>query len=421
MKSKLIALSLALAGLSGIATAAPVLQTCASMEVTHNSNIGLSYSLSCEAGDWHLKYTGSIPSGNEPVAAQYRLDVARPDGTSFTMNRTVNTPAPAHLGRMLVREAVLLDSGELALRDCKEFACTLYRPVGIKGSLAKSTITVTPEVKRLTDERAALAEALKQRTTQLKEQTTLVELQLQNVGALERQLADVQAQLKKATADYEATLAKAASAHDAEAKSLKEQAERDVARLTKESKDAQAAADSEWNAKLSSALNKADGEWGAKLAAMAAQRDSALESIKNLTAELAAAQDALKKQDAVHKDVIGGLEKVNAEISDELEKVRGQLDAANKAAESTKAYEFAIKDLVEQHNAQLAAVRQALPDTNFNGLLQELSIPKVVGAPNETAKAPVAEKEATPKAEAPATPTKKPVKAKLLKTKKVGN
>jgi len=421
MKSKLIALSLALAGLSGIATAAPVLQTCASMEVTHNSNIGLSYALSCEAGDWRLKYTGSIPSGNEPVAAQYRLDVARPDGTSFTMNRTVNTPAPAHLGRMLVREAVLLDSGELALRDCKEFACTLYRPVGFKGNLAKSTITVTPEVKRLTDERAELTEALKQRTAQLKEQTLLVERQMQNVGALERQLADAQAQLKKATADYEATLAKASTDHAAEVKALKEKAENDVTRLAGEAQKSQANADAEWNAKLAAALNKAEGDWGAKLAAMAQQRDSALESINNLTAQLAEAQAALKKQEAVYKDVIVGLEKVNADMSNELAKVRGQLDVASKAAEATQAYEFAIKDLVEQHNAQLAAVRQALPDTNFNGLLQELSIPKVVGAHQEAAKPAVVEQKAAPKVEAPAVQAKKPGKAKLLKTQKVGS
>lgn len=421
MKSKIVALSLALAGLSGIATAAPVLQTCAAMEVTHNSNIGLSYSLSCAAGDWRLKYTGSIPSGNEPVAAQYRLDVARPDGTSFTMNRTVNTPAPAHLGRMLVREAVLLDSGELALRDCKEFACTLYRPVGFKGNLAKSTITVTPEVKRLTDERAELAEALKKRTEELKQQTLLVELQLQNVGSLERQLADAQAQLKKATADYEATLSKAAMDRAAEVKALKEKAEGDVARIASEAQSGQAKADADWSAKLAAALNKADGDWGAKLAAMAQQRDSALESINTLTVQLTDAQAALKKQEAVHKEVVAGLEKVNAELSDELAKVRSQLDTANKAAEATQAYEFAIKDLVEQHNAQLAAVRQALPDTNFNGLLHELSIPKVVGAPHEAVKPADVAKTAAPKPDVPAAATKKQPKGKLLTTKKVGN
>lgn len=408
MKATLIAASLVLAGLSGVATAAPTIQTCGAMEVTQNSNIGLSYTMLCQAGGWNLKYTGSIPAGNEPVAAQYRLDAARQDGAKFTMNRTVNTPAPAHLGRMLVREAVLLDNGELALRDCQEFACTLYRPVGFKGNLSKATVTVTPEVKRLTDERAQLADALKTRTAELDAQTKTATSLKDKVSVLEKELADTKSNLVKTAATAADAVAKATTTHAAELAALQN-------KTAAEAKKAQETC----NDMIVSAVEKekaadvrAQGELKGLLAQANQARDYAVAQVTAGKKDLQAAADKWAAQDSAYKETIANLQKVNGDISSELAKLRTDLAAAQKAAEAVKAYDFVIKDLVAQHAAQVTAVRQALPDTNFGSMLQDLVVP-TVAAQQEPVKAVTLPAVITPPNDKATAPTVK--QGKLLK------
>lgn len=125
LKRVVLALGAALTLGLGAAQAAPSLQSCAPMEVTHTGTIGLSYTMSCTAGGWHLRYTGAVPAGSDEVNVQYQLQVRGADGASFNQQRMLTLPSPAHLGQMLAREAVLLDGGDLALRECKEPHCTL--------------------------------------------------------------------------------------------------------------------------------------------------------------------------------------------------------------------------------------------------------------------------------------------------------
>lgn len=166
---------------AGVANAEPSLQSCAPMEVTHSGTIGLSYSMACTAGGWQLRYTGAVPAGADEVNVQYQLQVRGADGASFNQQRTLTLPSPAHLGQMLAREAVLLDGGDIALRECKEPYCTLYRPLGHQKGLSKATVTVPPEVQKLRLEREQLA-------TQLAEKGALVAAQAHQLEQLTAEL-----------------------------------------------------------------------------------------------------------------------------------------------------------------------------------------------------------------------------------------
>jgi len=197
MKIRNFALAALLAVSAGAAVAQPTLQTCASMELAHVGELGVSYRLACDAGQWHLTYSGSLPAGTDPTTIQYQLTVQNGDGARFTLNRTVGVPSPAQLGQMLVREAVQLDNGNLALRDCKAYNCTLYRPLEAKGALVKAAVTVSPDVKRLQDERAQLLDSIAQRTAEL--------------TALKKDVEELRAQLQVAKAALEAERATAAA------------------------------------------------------------------------------------------------------------------------------------------------------------------------------------------------------------------
>lgn len=217
MRLKLIVLS-TLAMLAGAASAAPSLQSCSAMEITHSGTGGMSYTMSCLAGGWQLRYTGAVPAGNKPLDVQYQLAVTGADGAAFTQNRTVRLPSPASLGQVLVREAALLDNGDLALRECKDIGCTLYRPLGSAQGLAKATVTVTPELARLREEQRKLSAELDTRTQALalQEQSAkqlaaeLASAQARLSAALERnaaQAADHSAQLQAVEVAHRATLA----------------------------------------------------------------------------------------------------------------------------------------------------------------------------------------------------------------------
>lgn len=177
MKLKATFLSIALLGLMGAAQAAPSLQTCNPMEVVHNGNHGLSYSLACEAGGWKLNYSGSVPAGGAEVLAKYRLSVTGAQGEAFTHTRSVRLPTPNLLGQVLLREAVLLDNGDLALRECEPIGCTQYRPLGApKAGLTEATITGSQEIIRLKAEVLRLGELSDARLSDLtKAQAELAE------------------------------------------------------------------------------------------------------------------------------------------------------------------------------------------------------------------------------------------------------
>lgn len=201
MKLKTLALATLLA--AGGAHAAPVLQTCAPMEVTHNGASGLSYQLKCNAGDWTLKYSGSVPAGTDSVVAKYRVQALNGDGSNFTQSREVRLPSPALLGQALLREVVALDNGDLALRDCPEFSCTMYRPLASADKLAKASITVTPEIKRLAAEAARLNAELIKRHDALAAQTKKVATLEAQVQAMATQLATSDASLAAARAEFD--------------------------------------------------------------------------------------------------------------------------------------------------------------------------------------------------------------------------
>lgn len=201
IKSSLI--FLALGGLAFASTAAPSLQACNPMEVIHNGDRGLSYTMGCAAGGWKLSYSGSVPGGTEQVVAKYRLSVTGENGESFTRARQVRLPSSALLGQALLREAVLLDSGDLALRECEPVGCTLYRPLGAPG-LTQATITGSQEIQRLKAETLRLGDLAAARGEELATlQSTLADRQAE-VEALQGKVSRLSDTLTTTTQQSEA-------------------------------------------------------------------------------------------------------------------------------------------------------------------------------------------------------------------------
>lgn len=340
MKFKQIILALALAALAGGAAAAPSLQTCAPMEVTHAGDSGLTYLLACEAGAWHLHYAGTVPAGDDIVNAQYRLTVAGPGGTSFVQNRTVRLPSPAKLGQMLMREAVLLDSGDLALRDCKELGCTQYRPLTSGTELAKASVTLTPEAKRLRDEQLRLT----QEADRLRAEVAAVKLQ--------------------GIRDREAITAEEGKKSEKALTAAKEQLtayEVKVAARIKAENDAAAV--------------KLESERKGALSALTAEQASRAKQVATLEAEIArlmGVSATLTRERDLAQDA-------NKTTEADLAVTRKSLAYSLKYPMAQRAaYEFALAGLVAQHNEQLASLKRAMPDTNFAGIVDEISAPKVV-------------------------------------------
>lgn len=371
MKLKTIALAVLLAA-NGTAFAAPTMQTCTPMEVTHNGNSGLSYSLSCDAGGWSLKYTGSVPAGTESVLARYRVQVSNSDGTSFLHNRSVRLPSPSLLGQALIREAILLDNGGLALRDCEEFSCTLYRPVGAGSPSAsekvvKATITVTPEIKRLTEEATRLNAELAKRQSEL-------DAQNQKVAALQREVSTLTSKL----GGTEQTLSNAKAALE----NAKEQYAADIDGLLKSTKAesagaaAAAAAQSATQiAKLNEQLTNVSGALDAarkELAECAAAHDRAEEAKANAdvevaarTQQVAALQASLKAADAELKRVLDGVDAKMADLADkqtqseEVAALQLKLDAATAEVENLLAKVVKLENSLDAANQQLATAKAA--------------------------------------------------------------
>lgn len=342
MKKSILFATVALmaAGFSGQAAAAPTLQTCAPMEVTHSGAVGLSYNLSCEAGGWKLNYAGSVPAGTAAVAAQYRLNASHADGRSFTHNRSVRLPSPAMLGQALAREAVQLDSGDIALRDCPDYSCTLYRPLGSKGKASASTVTVTPEVKRLQDERLRLSENLAQRDKDLEAQTALA--------------ASLKTELDALKVVLESTQTRLAETH-LELLTLKDTAAQEQASSVTAAADAQ-------NKAVADAVLKSDAAWAV--------------TVNDLQGMVVDLNNRLNSQDGAYKEALNVLESANTAMYEELESKKSVIEQL-KQAPSKDLFDFVISDLQAQHSAQITEIKQALPETDFNGILKDLVVPNV--------------------------------------------
>lgn len=374
LKHFLLATTLA-AGLSS-AWAAPTLQTCAPLEVNHNGGTGLSYVLACEAGDWRLHYSGSVPAGDDTVNAQYRLNVAGPAGASFVQNRVVRLPSPSRLGQMLSREAVLLDNGDLALRDCKEIGCSQYRPLNSPSNVASTSVTLMSEAKRLQDDQKRLLQEIER--------------------------------LKK---DGTTALAKADREKAAAVRAERESAAAELDRVKAEFADVEAKVAAQVKVELAEATRKLEAERRGALNAIQAERDQVARRVQQLEGESSLLSDELAKLERERNQAREA--EINA-LSD-LETARKTLDQAMKLPLAQKAaYDFALADVVAQHNEQLALLQRAMPGTSFKGILEDIQIPKVnVDAKLNSVNIAVPES-AKPPRKAPAakaTSAEKPVKA----------
>lgn len=359
-KMKLRVLSFAaLLMVSGLASAAPQLQTCEPMEVTHSGGAGIGYSLSCEAGPWRLNYKGSVPAGSASVLAQYRVTVTHPDGTNLVQARTTRLAEPSQLGQSLLREAVLLDNGNLAMRDCQDIGCTLYRPLGGDAKLAKATITVTPEMARLLADR-------KQLTEQVDQQAAVIAGLQAREAALSSELQATQQNLDSARTEHSAKLL-----------TLREEQAADLSGLESSYASKLAAQRAEDTAGAAGAQKTID-DLTAQVQALSADLAQTRDSLSKASAataagqaELADAHTARQDLQAQLVDAVARSEKQAGELATataaggereraliqaqaEIEQAKGNISALTRAlAES----DTALVDMTEQRNAALVNIK----------------------------------------------------------------
>jgi len=370
MKLKTIALAALLA--ANGAHAAPTTQTCSPMEVAHNGGSGLSYSLACEAGTWSLQYTGSVPAGTESVLARYRVQVRNPDGSQFTQNRSVRVPSPSMLGQALIREAVMLDNGDLALRDCPDFGCTLYRPLGSAEKLAKATITVTPEIKRLSEEASRLTAELAKRQSELDAQNG-------KVASLQRDVAGLTAKLdgaQQSLSDAKTALASAKEQYTADISGLLTSTKADVDKAAAAAGAKSSAQIADLTAQLATVsgaldaarkdLTKCMAEHTAADAAKAkadAEVAARGKKVGELQAALATAEAHLKSvldgADAKLADLNSKQSKASAAQSAEVAAARLKLDAANRQVEGLLTKVAGLERALTDANKQLQTAKTA--------------------------------------------------------------
>ena len=323
MYPKLI-MAAALSTLAMSALADPTIQSCSPLEVNHHSDYGLSYTLLCGAGPWKLKYAGAVPAGGDGVTLQYELTVTGTAGRSVTLHRSVRLPSPAHLGQVLTREAVLLDSGAVALRDCADVGCTKYRPM-VDATLAGAIVTISPEVQRLrTEQRQVAAEA-------------------------DRLREEVASSKSQCAADTEAMVAA--------------EKNKSAAALAEVTADAKRQAD-RLEAKLKAENRESRGYLAEQMAAV-----NAKVAVLNTTVAKQAEVASVLTKDREHAQATAWT------IQTELDTVSKELLLSRALPTAQRAaYEFAISDLVSQHAAQVTALKQAMPDVNFSGIVEDLRV-----------------------------------------------
>lgn len=392
---------------SGLASAAPQLQTCQPMEVTHNGGAGLGYSLSCEAGGWKLNYKGSVPAGSASVLAQYRLSLTHPDGSNLVQTRTARLPDPSMLGQMLVREAVLLDNGDLALRECPEIGCTLYRPLGGDAKLAKASITVTPELARLLGERKQLADQVEEQATQIAALQARESALSTDLASARQELAGAharhKAELLTLTDQQAADLAGLQSAHDAQLKTSaefwKSGSQTQVADARRELTEATA----QLNAKVDSLsaelttvrqeLQAARAELATANAKLAAEHTAR----QDLQAELVNVRIAQEKtpapatQDTPVVDGTAALAAVQAELAKTQEHVKALSGALSATESALIESDKALGEMTAQRNA-IAEQAKDLSETTLS-VIDEVDAAKERAAQAEASKA-LAQKDA---------------------------
>lgn len=371
----LIAALLAIAGL-GSANAAATHQTCAPMEVTHSSAVGISYTLACDAGPWKLTYTGSVPSGSAGVNAHYRLEIRNPDGAHLTQQRQVRLLEPSKLGQSLLAEAVMLDDGNLALRECKEVGCTLYRPLAANPKNVKATTVVTPELQQLRAEHASLSEKLEQEKVlaeKLQAQVGSLNAELQvalraNLALQDQQTADLQG-LESSYAAKLTTVQSALTQTQGQAAEIQANQAKDLEQLRvdlKTSNDLLAQAQQQVGGlqarvtELEQALQKYQAEAAQAAAAVreahAAEISASLVKIKEAQDELTQLKTAQGQADQARGAEV-------AAAQDELKALREEVAQLKdlQAADLQKGAEQASKlDTITGEKAQLVMERDAL-------------------------------------------------------------
>lgn len=391
MNLKATLISLALLGLASAASAAPSLQTCSPMEVVHNGTNGLSYTLACEAGGWKLNYSGSVPTGSSDVVAKYRLAVTGGRGEAFTHTRSVRLPTPNLLGQVLLREAVLLDNGDIALRECEPIGCTQYRPLGSKqAGLTEATITGSQEIVRLKAEVLRLGELSEARLAELTQAKADLE-------ARQGQVATLQADLVRLSGEIDQVKAKATTERQTLEALLTEARAQRTAALEAEKQAVQAAAAA---APAPAAPQKA--EPAAVAAVQVLPLDSRFSESMDQLKELTAKYQSLK---LTHEDTLAKLDRAQNEAAMAAARLEAtaltqQLMAQNLAIahaelDSTK-HELAtlkreratadVSDALKAKDALMGRITSALVNANtqLNQLKAELAAAK--GSPSHTPK-----------------------------------
>lgn len=329
MQLKLIALSAMLA--AGATSAGSLPQQCAPMEVLHSGSAGLSYQLSCTAGDWKLQYSGAVPAGTAATVAQYRLQGQHADGSQFKQTRSVRVPSAALLGQALIREAIQLPSGDLALRDCPDFGCRVYRPFGGSAELAKATITIKPETQRLIEEGAQLRSLLQQKTQELEAKSLeLTQTEVDLAGLLDASKA-AQAQASDAQ--------RTAAAREVELTTRVDRLQSELNVLSQSVKDAQTG-ETHYKAALAQQAEGMDRLQQATKAQQEAYRATLDEHLKN----------QLGRQAAEHAAQRGKLQ-------GELDQVRGELTRTQAALSESREALTQLMDAPSPQSAELEALK----------------------------------------------------------------
>ncbi|WP_144267394.1 hypothetical protein [Comamonas thiooxydans] len=326
---------------AGSAFAAPAMQTCSPMEVLHDSVQGLSYNLSCTVGDWDLKYRGAVPAGMSSVLVNYKLTAQSKDGSNFTLQRQARLPSPTLLGQTLLREAVLLDDGQLALRDCPEISCSKYRPLGDSSKLTKATVTVTPELAQLREAHAMLTASLASTQAQLASRVEQVSNLESDIQRLTTALADSSKAQGEADRAHIAQLEQERASHaqaviDQSAKHLSEMDQLHftlVERFKKANTEAgDAGAASTQPAASSTGVSAAEQQLQKELAAAVADRDKAEEAIQILTKEAVQLVVELETLGSAYQT----LKTESLKLVDELTRVSTELGTVQAELDSTR-------------------------------------------------------------------------------------
>lgn len=308
-----------------------------------------------------MNYKGSIPAGKGAETLQYRLAVTGSDGTNLQVSRSAYLADPSLLGQLLAREAVQLENGGLALRNCPDLGCTLYAPLGGDGKLTKASITVTPEVMRLREERQQLEAQAEQQAAQIgiltsRSKTLAEDLEASRtlLNFAQQRQAELEAQLEKQRADLQnPTPAKQGA-------------------VTEPLAGKSTASDNP-TAKLQADLSKVQEHVRALSGALSATEAALLESDAELAKMTAQRNDIAKKAKDLSETTLSLIDEVDA-MKDQVQQALSSKSAAEKdAAEMFTKLEAA--KLTQELSTQAAKVAHMEVDSlniQLSGVTAEL-------------------------------------------------